>query len=53
MTIATADQRLAGFIGQIIVENAKLAAEVEQLRLDLVKEQERAGAAEHRLKLKG
>ncbi len=43
------EQRLAGVIGQVIVENAMLGAEVERLRLELAKEQERANAAEQKL----
>ncbi len=49
MTISTMEQRLAGVIGQIIVENAMLGVEVERLRLELVKEQERANVAEQKL----
>ncbi len=49
MTITTMEQRLAGVIGQIIVENATLGAEVERLRLEFAKEQERANVAEQKL----
>ncbi len=48
--MTTVEQRLAGLIGQIIVENAILGAEVERLRLELAKEQERANTAEHKLR---
>ncbi len=50
--MTTVEQRLAGVIGQIIVENAMLGAEVERLRLELVKEQERANVAEQKLNTK-
>jgi regulator of replication initiation timing len=50
MTIATMEQRLAGVIGQIIVENAALGAEVERLRLELAREKARADTAEQSLK---
>ena len=45
----TPEQRLAGVIGQIIVENAKLGYEIETLRQMLAAEKARADAAEQRL----
>lgn len=39
LPVSTPEQRLAGVIGQIIVENAKLGYEVEVLRQSLAESQ--------------
>lgn len=47
--VQSANQRLAGVIGQIIVENAALGTEVETLRVVVAAERARADAAEKRV----
>ena len=44
--VMSIEQRLAAVIGQIIVDNAKLGAEVDRLRLEVIRERKRAEAAE-------
>jgi len=44
--ILDAEQRLAGVIGQIVVENAKLGAAVDRLQAELQQTRARAEAAE-------
>jgi hypothetical protein len=48
--VQTPEQRISAVIGQIIIDNAKLGHEVEQLRLDIAHERARADAAERRVK---
>ena len=47
--IQSPEVRLAGVIGQIVVENAKLGYEIEVLRRSVAAEQARAAAAERRI----
>lgn len=48
--MTTAYEKLAGVVGQIIVENAKLGEVIETLRAQLASETARANTAELRLK---